>query len=859
MAVSAVRDARLGRFRQIVGIVSEITDIYPQGCLCGARGLPKLNRVIKNRLTIHAGAMILALLLTDSPAYAAGSVSMPLALSLGGALIAAIAGAIYLYLALRASRDETAHLAAAGSRLLKSVPAGLVRWTAGKASFTTHAVQLLELSRDPGPVGAKKADDILCDALPKSGRERLTSALRALHANGTSFEDRFQTSRETAVTLHGERLDETDFVWILDAAEMTRLSGDLDGKSREAATLQALLDKIPMPAWWRGEDHKLAGVNRAYVEAIDRNRKTILADQIELGAGYIGQGGRALAESATKTGMAQSESHHVVIGGNRRMLEFTEVPLDGPVRQSGGFAADATALEALQDQLADHIAAHAEVLEGLGTAIAIFGADKRLKFFNTAYAELTQVDTAKLDGEPSLGEILEWLREKRRLPEYVDFPAFKAGQDRWFTSLIEPVQEMMHLPDETTLRFVASPHPRGGLVFAMEDVTDRLALESSYNTLIEVQRETLNKLYEGVAVFGGDGRLRLFNPEVGRIWGIPEEDLAGGPHISDLVEAARGYFPKDVDWPRLKHRIVLMVTEPAGHSGRLHRTDDTVLKYAVVPQPDGNTLMSFVDISDSARVERALRDRNIALENADRIKSEFIGNVSYELRTPLNAIVGFTEILDNRYFGELTERQAEYVECILQASTHLMTLIDDILDLATIEAGYMALDLQDVEIASLMGALAEVASERADQAGLKIEVECPPDIGVMLADTVRLRQALFNLVSNAIQFTPAGGTIVLSAERTDDDMLLSVTDTGIGIAPEDQERVFQRFERGDPHARESGTGLGLALVKSLVELHGGGVKLESAPGQGTKATCRLPLNREPLPGEVALLDAEPVN
>jgi len=321
----------------------------------------------------------------------------------------------------------------------------------------------------------------------------------------------------------------------------------------------------------------------------------------------------------------------------------------------------------------------------------------------------------------------------------------------------------------------------------------------------------------------------------------------------------RSYFPENVDWPRLRQRVVFMVTERTAHNGRLHRTDDTVIKYAIVPQPDGNMLMSFMDISDSARVERALRDRNIALENADRIKSEFIGNVSYELRTPLNAIVGFTEILDNRYFGDLTERQAEYVECILQASTHLMALIDDILDLATIEAGYMSLDLQDVEIASLMEALAEVAAERAEQAGLKIEVDCPNEIGSLLADTVRLRQALFNLVSNAIQFTPAGGTILLSAERTDDEMLLSVSDTGIGIAPEDQERVFQRFERGDPSARESGTGLGLALVKSLIELHGGSVNLESAPGQGTKACCHLPLNPVPQLIDDPLPRIEPVN
>lgn len=815
--------------------------------------------MIKNKLTNGAAASVPALIVSGWPAYAAGEVSATVAVSLGGAAVVAVAAAIFFYKKLKDIRAESRKLATAMQQLLDSAPVGLIEWGAEGVRFSPRAVELLELSRDPGLPDSPTADKVLIRALLEPERERLKTYLYSLHKDGSDFEDRFRVSRETAVIVRGERLDGRDLAWVIDAAVLTQLSDRLEDSNRESATVRAVLDRIPMPVWWRDAKLNIAGVNRAYVEAVDRNRETILSDQLELGAGYIEQGGRALADSAVKTGMAQSESHHVVIGSNRRLFEFTEVPLDGVATEVAGYATDATALEALQDQLADHIAAHAEVLEGLNTAIAIFGPDKRLKFFNTAYATLTQIDLERLEGEPSLSEILEWLRENRRLPEYADFPAFKAEQDRWFTSLIDPVQELMHLPDETTLRFVASPHPLGGLVFAMEDVTDRLALESSYNTLIEVQRETLNNLYEGVAVFGGDGRLKLFNPEGGRIWGITEEQLAGGPHISDLVEAAQPFLPADIDWARLKQRIVLMVTERTTHGGRLHRSDDTVIKYAVVPLPDGNTLLSFVDISDSARVERALRDRNIALEKADRIKSEFIGNVSYELRTPLNAIVGFTEILDNRYFGDLTERQAEYVECILQASTHLMALIDDILDLATIEAGYMSLDLQEVDIAALMNALAEVARERADQAGLKIEVDCPPDIGAMTADTVRLRQALFNLVSNAIQFTPAGGTVTLSAHRTADDMLLSVTDTGIGIAPEDQERVFQRFERGDPHARESGTGLGLALVKSLIELHGGSVDLESAPGEGTRATCRLPLNRIALLSETSFLNTETVN
>ncbi len=768
---------------------------------------------------------------------------MNVAYALGGALAIALAGLVGLSVALRRALDRAARAERDAGDLMHSVPAGLVRWTNGSVSFTERAVDLLDLPRRPGSVTAAEADRILVDAVANRDQGRFERLLGELHSGHASFNDALAVSDGMAVAVRGENLGGSEVLWIVDATEKASLSSELAAKSDEAATMQLLLDRIPLPIWWRDGSLNLAGCNRAYSEATDSDRKTTIGEQRELGAGYIEGGGRALAERAAKTGMAQSESHHVVIGNSRRLLEFTEAPLGGVGARIGGYATDATALEALQDQLADHIDAHAEVLEGLNTAIAIYGADKRLKFFNTAYAEQTGIDRAKLQGEPNLSEILEWQRERRRLPEMVDFPAYKAERDRWFTRLIEPFEELLHLPDQTTYRFVASPHPLGGLIFAIEDVTDRLALESSYNTLIEVQRETLNNLYEGIAVFGGDGRLKLYNSGMMRIWNLTEDQLEGGPHISDIVEATRDFFPDSADWPKLKQRIILMVTERPARSGRLHRTDDSVIRYAVVPLPDGNTLLTLLDISDSARVERALRERNLALENADRIKSEFIGNVSYELRTPLNAIVGFTEILDNRMSGPLTERQAGYVECILQASTLLMALIDDILDLATIEAGYMALDVQEFEVGALMHGLAEVARERADQSDLKIEVDCPDDIGPIRADGVRLRQALFNLVSNAIQYTPPGGTVTLAARRDGDTMLMSVTDTGIGISPEDQERVFSKFERVDPNARESGAGLGLALTKSLIELHGGTVELESAPGKGTRAVCRVPTSQ----------------
>src|SRR5690606_27035822 len=273
-------------------------------------------------------------------------------------------------------------------------------------------------------------------------------------------------------------------------------------------------------------------------------------------------------------------------------------------------------------------------------------------------------------------------------------------------------EELLHLPDGSTLRTLAAPHPFGGVLITYEDVTDRLALERSHNTLIEVQRETLDNLYEGIAVYGSDGRLKLSNPAFARMWGLREEDLAGEPHISTVVERTRAMFRPVRDWAALKERIVAQISERVTRHGRLDRPDGTVLDYVTVPLPDGGCLVTYIDMTDSTRVERALRDRNAALETADRLKSEFIANVSYELRTPLNAIIGFAEILEQEYAGPMNDRQKEYARAILQSSNRLVRLVNDILDLASIEAGYLELDRAEINPWRLADAVEHLGRER---------------------------------------------------------------------------------------------------------------------------------------------------
>ena len=757
-----------------------------------------------------AGAVFVAMVGAPVAARAAGMELAPAGWGYGVAAAIAVAAGLLAWW--RHAR---------GRAWLDSAPVGLVWWSRRRSGITGPARALLG--------GDARLDDI-ASAFERGDQARLSDLLAALREHGEPFEDRFRTKAGRALRMAGRRAGGRDMLWIY------------AGQSEDDKVLRGVLDLLPTPIWWRDGALQLIDGNAAYAKALDSDIATLIEQGRELGADHFDQDGRALARRAAQTEIAQSESRHIVVGGSRRLFEFTESRLDCEATGVAGYATDVTVVEEVQSELAAHVAAHGEVLELLGAAICIFGPDRRLKFFNTAFLELWRIDAAALDGEPALEDMLETLRERRHLPEYIDFPAFKQETVALFHSLIEPREELLHLPDERTLRQVISPHPMGGLLFVYEDVTDNLALERSYNTLIAVQRTTLDKLHEAVVVFGADGRLKLWNPMVAVIWEIPDDDSILDTHIGELVDRTKALFAPVDDWDARKQELILSVTEPQAGSGRLRLIDGRIIDFNRVPLPDGGCLLGYLDVTDGARMQRALEERNLALENADRLKSDFIANVSYELGTPLNAIIWFTEILARRYFGKLNERQDEYVEGTLQASNHLLTLINDILDLATIEAGYFVLETAAFDVREALSNLLNVFRNRAADSNLTLEFDCPDDIRTIVADEKRLRQAIYNLITNAVQNTPQGGTISLSAQRADDYLSIVVSDTGSGIAPEDTDRMFEKFERGSRGSRGSGAGLGLSLVKNLIELHGGEILVDGRPEQGTRIECRVPLD-----------------
>lgn len=608
--------------------------------------------------------------------------------------------------------------------------------------------------------------------------------------------------------------------------------------------LRFLLDRLPYPAWTRDAHLRLTWCNLAYAQALERLPAEIINEQLELAARALGDDGRELARRTQETRIPQTQSTHLVFAGKRRFMEFTETPMTG-ADGFVGHAIDHTAVEDIQNELERYIGAQQETLEYLASAIAIYGTDRRLHFYNAAFVRLWQLDEEWLSTEPLLVEVLDRLRDGRRLPEHADFPAFRRKQDDLFRTLLEPQEEMLHLPDDRTVKTIVIPHPLGGLMFFYEDVTDRIALERNFRTLDAVQRETLDNLYEGVIVFGSDGRVRLFNPALARLWGLKPERLSTlDYHAADFLEDIRPVLLRQTDpavWARLKPRLLGILQQRQIRSGRLRRQDGKALDAALIPLPDGATLVTFVDVTDRRNMEKALRQRNSALAKADRVKSEFLAHVSYELRTPLTSIIGFVEGMTGGHFGAVTEAQKEYLGFILKSAQQLRMLIDDLINLASMEAGYLVLHPTDVDIKSVLTAQAGYFEDHLRDKKMRLGINCPPSVGKVRLDEQCLKQILANLLSNAIKYTPEGGRISIIARRDQKELRIAISDTGIGIAKADQKRVFRKFERARGSARVSGTGLGLAMVKQYVELHNGKVQLDSKPGEGTTVTCTFPV------------------
>lgn len=633
-------------------------------------------------------------------------------------------------------------------------------------------------------------------------------------------------------------------LWIEEVVARPRGKSANTKDDGEAAGLIKLIDALPFPVWQRNAAMKLERVNRAYVDAVDGgSERNVIRNNIELMEASSLQSVQKVAEEVIHSGKTIEKTQYSIIKGKRRALNVTNAVVKNN-ETIVGVAVDVTGQEEAYSELNRVLDAQSETLNHLQTPVAIFGPDKILRFYNNAFLRFCQLPEKWLAREPSQGELLDGLRDRRRLPEKANYPAWKKQILETYSELIEPHEEFWYLSDGTTHRVMAQPHPLGGMLMLLEDVSDKLALERSYNTLIAVQRETLDGLHDGVGVFGSDGRLKLFNPAFCVLWGMEQKDLEEEPHFEKLLKSVvrRRLKMKD-NWKKLRNEIQAPTLGREVRAGRLTLVDENIVDYTIVPLPDGAVMIRLTNVTDTVGIQDALEDRNEALETADRLKSKFITNMSYELRTPLNSIIGFTEMLQEGMLGDVNEKQASYLGNILDASDELKNMISDVLDLAVIEAGGMVLDVQSFSVNELLDDLVILATPRIQSRGVGLYVQIDHDYGVMEGDRRRILQIIFNLLINAMQFSVKGSTVNLTISNKADMIVFNFTSDQISLLKDEWGLVMNAFQYGSSVDTRGGLGLDLALVRSFVELHKGRVELTGDINKGIQISCLIPLKQ----------------
>ncbi|HLZ84689.1 MAG TPA: PAS-domain containing protein [Caulobacteraceae bacterium] len=595
--------------------------------------------------------------------------------------------------------------------------------------------------------------------------------------------------------------------------------------------LADFIEAHPYPAYVAAADGAPRLVNHAWLEAAGA---ASLEDALARGLAFD-RGANDLIQEALAAGAPRERVRWLGPSTARRALRLRAAPLaDG---EAAVLSWDVTAAEGAAEALGRQVAAQDAILAETADAVAIFDADQRLAWHNPAFARLWDLEPAWLAEQPSHGALLDRLRQGRRLAEAPDWARFKAEELARHGRLQAAPEAIWRVGGERILRVLSLPHPAGGLIMLFSDITPEVRLKSQFNHLIQVQQATLDKLTDAVAVFGADGRLKLHNEAFQSLWAIPPEALAGGPGFDEVVERCVALLHDMHFWGGLKGRI----TDPdpgvrAPARGETRIADGRRLAWQSRPLPDGATLVSFIDITDAKALEGALRDREAALADAEKLKRDFVSSVSHELRTPLTTILGYAELLE--IGGEaLSGRARRWVAAVRAAGTDLARSVEDILAFSEIDAGEMTLDLAETDVAQLLGQACGRWGERAREGGVALELAIAEAPGTMRADAAGLGRVLDHLIDHALRQTAPGGRVTLSARRAPGEVCLEVADTGRGIPFHVQAHIFDRFTGEEGAA----AGLGLALVKALVELHGGWVALESEPGAGSAFACHLPV------------------
>ncbi len=457
-------------------------------------------------------------------------------------------------------------------------------------------------------------DDILKNFY-KEDVKKLQKYVDCLKEDGISFEEEFILKNSNKhLILSGSRINGQDgniycdMIWFRDVSRETNKIAGLEDNIQQAfgkvQQLEDLIDNLAYPVWLRDEKLRLTLVNKKYLEFTkEKSKEEVIAAQAEILTVNNDSISANLALQAQTANRIRKQTVNIIKSGERRSFEAIETPFH--IEQSldkicsVGALIDVTELDDLRRNFRLHQNAHLEILGALGTAFAVFDTSFKLSFYNKSFAAFWGLEDVWLESRPTYSTFLDLIREKRMLPEVPDFRLYKSDEQKDFSAIIEPKEDLLHLPNGNTIRRVRAPHPMGGLIFAFEDVSDRLATRRAYNSLLAVQQELLDNLFDGVVIFGSNGRLKFYNQAYLKLWNLPEIFLQKEPSIAELWEAQQRYFSNTDNWPQLKNDIITHLMNAATKTFRLARNDNTAVEVLSSLLSDGSIMVTCRKISSN--------------------------------------------------------------------------------------------------------------------------------------------------------------------------------------------------------------------------------------------------------------------
>ncbi|HEY0958090.1 MAG TPA: PAS-domain containing protein [Novosphingobium sp.] len=636
-------------------------------------------------------------------------------------------------------------------------------------------------------------------------------------------------------------------VWVFDfsdsESELVQLRAEASRARGDFTALVSLIEAAPMPMWFRGSDGDIRLVNSAYVAAVGgQSAESVVEHGTELVETVDGLTAAQVAMQAAAQDLPIERMVTATIDGQRRALRVSDLPLGD--EGVAGYAVDIEDMEEQARAFRAFREAQRSMLDQLSAGVAQFDAKRQLTFANQPFQRIFALPPAAMLSPPPFERLLDGARDAGRVPEARDFPAWRREKAAWFAAS-EAQEEAWSLADGTHLRIVAQPMPDGGLLLIAEDRTEQLRLSAVRDTLLRTRTATFDSLFESIAVFAPDGRMQLWNRRFAADWGLDGEFLDTHPHIEALLQRIAVRLRRQQQAGRVGDVVRAATLDRKQTGGRVSLADGRTLEFAGVPLPDGNGLLTVLDITDSQKAEDALRERNAALLEADAVKTRFLANMSYEFRTPLTSIGGFAELLQAGLGGDLSEAGRDYVSAILTSVERLGEQIESVLDLSQSEAGMLPLATEEVELFPFVTRLVEEREARIRAAGITLDLRGDKGAGRVAGDPRRLGRALGHLLDNAIAATAREGRVLVELTRRrgkgGDHARVVISDNGPGMDPAALARALDGLKvSSDGKTIDRRQGLGLPLARQLIEAHGGTLELVSEPGHGTAAIVELP-------------------